>query len=144
MVRLLTYIHEQQRKNSTNQIWRYTSWRINILTHTQSPIHPIALSQIQRIEKTLHPILNQRTLTIIYCSQNSLVSLSISLLIAATHLSYLYQSEVAREMIAFHQTSMNSSPLQLGKRVALDIGNRILLEIEFKSCMPLQNKHGLG
>ena len=47
-------------------------------------------------------------------------------------------------MIAFHQTSMNSSPLQLGKRVALDIGNRILLEIEFKSCMPLQNKHGLG
>ena len=39
MVRLLAYIHRQRRRNSTNQIWRYTSQCINILTHTQSPIH---------------------------------------------------------------------------------------------------------
>ena len=45
MVRILAYVHRQRWRNSTNQIWRYTSWCINILTHTQSPIHPIALSQ---------------------------------------------------------------------------------------------------
>ena len=38
---------------------------------------------------------------------------------------------------------MNPSLLQLGNIDALEIGNRIILEIEFKSCMPLQNLHGL-
>ena len=39
---------------------------------------------------------------------------------------------------------MNPSLLQLGNIDALEMGNRILLEIEiFKSCMPLQNLHGL-
>ena len=40
---------------------------------------------------------------------------------------------------------MNPSLLQLGNIDALEMGNRIPLEIEiFKSCMPLQNLHGLG
>ena len=44
------------------KIWRYTSWYINILTHTKSPIHQIALSQIQGIGKKLAFALFKKTI----------------------------------------------------------------------------------
>ena len=59
--------------------------------------------------------------------------------IAAIPMSYLYKGRSARWSWFYMWLAMNPSILQLGNIDALEIGNRILLEIEFMSCMPLQN-----
>ena len=75
-----------------------------------------------------------------YAATNLSISLSIFLsILLPQQLCPIYTKLGRLAVIALHQNSMNTSPLQLGNIDALEIGNRILLEIEFESCMPLQN-----